>query len=441
MLKNIPWIASGYFAMALTSTMLVSVSTIMLKNIGMSNAEATAYSSLFYIAYAIKPLFSPIVEMFKNKKFFVISAQTIICMLFIFASFLFESADDINSILFVFGCMSIFGMLQDVATDGVFITSLNTKEQSKSSGFACFSWCMGSIAASGLMVSLAGIVHDSSPENYSLDASSWVEPWRVVLLTVGIIMALVCFFNRRYLPLGSQSKAQIKSLACVQKNIFQTFSAFFNKKYIISMICFVFFYRLSEGFVDKVYPLFLIDTVENGGLGLSNTALGILNGGIGLGAFLLGSILGGILVSKHGLKSTLLLLCCAVNLPNVAFLLMAISNTQNLYLISVAIGVEKFFYGIGATGHMLYMMQQLSPGKFQTAHFAFGTGLLSLCMWATGTVSGLIEGHLGYVNYFWFVLFATIPSFYFTLKAPFNEPDLTDVCKQNNESHSNQYAV
>jgi PAT family beta-lactamase induction signal transducer AmpG len=157
--------------------------------------------------------------------------------------------------------------------------------------------------------------------------------------------------------------------------------------------------------------------------------LGLIYGTYGLAAVLLGSLLGGLYVAKRGLKSTLFVLCCAINIPNATFLVMAIYLPSSLMLITLGVVVEKFFFGFGAVGFMIYLMQQLAPGKYTTTHYAFGTGLMGLCMMVTGVVSGYLQEMLGYVSYFVFVMIATIPSFLATWIAPFHHDDGSEPAK------------
>jgi PAT family beta-lactamase induction signal transducer AmpG len=85
--------------------------------------------------------------------------------------------------------------------------------------------------------------------------------------------------------------------------------------------------------------------------------------------------------------------------------------------------VEKFSFGFGAVGFMIYLMQQLAPGKYTTTHYAFGTGLMGLCGMLTGMVSGHLQQSMGYVSYFWLVMVATVPSFIVTWYAPFHHEE------------------
>jgi MFS transporter, PAT family, beta-lactamase induction signal transducer AmpG len=85
--------------------------------------------------------------------------------------------------------------------------------------------------------------------------------------------------------------------------------------------------------------------------------------------------------------------------------------------------IEKFFFGFGAVGFMIYLMQQLAPGPYATTHYAFGTGLMGLCGMVTGVLSGHLQEMMGYVSYFVFVMVATIPSFLACWLAPFHHDD------------------
>ena len=94
-----------------------------------------------------------------------------------------------------------------------------------------------------------------------------------------------------------------------------------------------------------------------------------------------------------------------------------------LSLIGAAIVLEYFGYGFGFVGLMLFMMQQVAPGKHSMAHYAFATGIMNLGVMIPGMMSGYLSDWLGYHNFFIWVLIATIPSFLVTYFVPFTYPD------------------
>ena len=198
---------------------------------------------------------------------------------------------------------------------------------------------------------------------------------------------------------------------------------FFRKKHIWYYIAFIIIYRLAEGFVMKIVPLFLKAERAVGGLGLNEQEIGLYYGTYGAAAFVLGSLLAGYYISHRGLSKTLFSLCCIFNLPFIAYTLLAIYQPENGMLIGGAIVLEYFGYGFGFVGLTLFMMQQVAPGKHQMAHYAFASGIMNLGVMLPGSISGFVSDALGYKTFFIFTLFATIPAFLITYFVPFTYPD------------------
>jgi PAT family beta-lactamase induction signal transducer AmpG len=410
--------------MALAYVMLTSVTAIMFKNLGMDNGKAAEYASYLILAYTIKPLFAPVVEMYKTKKFFVLCAQLTIALGFAGVGMAMALPNYMVLLVFLFTVLSFIGATQDIASDGVYVTSLDSRAQSLYCGIQSLSWNIGPIVASGGMVYLSGWLHTHyfhhDPAVFGPD---WIDAWRIIFFIVAGITLAMAAWHWKNMPDGARAENAPTSIGAAGRILWDSFVTFFQKRDVWIMVAFAFLFRLSIGLLEKIGPFFMVDPVAKGGLGLSNELLGIVYGTYGLAAVLLGSLLGGMFVAKRGLKPTLFLLCCAVNIPNVTFLLMSIYQPSSVLWISIGVSVEKFFFGFGSVGFMIYLMQQLAPGKYTTTHYAFGTGLMGLCMMVTGMVSGHLQQWLGYVNYFWFVMAATIPSFLVTWFAPFHHKE------------------
>jgi MFS transporter, PAT family, beta-lactamase induction signal transducer AmpG len=189
------------------------------------------------------------------------------------------------------------------------------------------------------------------------------------------------------------------------------------------MIAFALFYRTAFGLIDKMGPLFMLDERAKGGLGLSNQTLGEINGTFGTVAFIVGSLVAGWLVARDGLRKSLLILCLCLNLPNATFLILSQIQPTNNAIIAGIVTLEKLGWGMGCVGHMIYMMQQIAPGPYRTAHYTIATALMGACMMSTGAASGYVERLVGYRWFFIIVLLATVPSVFVTFLAPFNNPD------------------
>jgi len=311
-----------------------------------------------------------------------------------------------------FWILGFAGSTQDIANDGVYVTTLNAADQARYTGFQGMCWNFGPIFANGVLITLSGIFYKNG--------MSFPAAWRVVLFVIAVILLFASVHHLKFLPPGSRAKNPPRNIREVVLTFWDSLASFFRKPGVWMMIAFAFLYRTSVGFLDKIGPLFMIDERSSGGLGLQNDVFGFLNGTVGTAGFILGALLGGLYVSRQGLKKVLFLLCVATNIPNVTFLILAYLRPHDVILIGSLVTLEKFWFGFGSVGHMLYMMQQLAPGPYQTAHYAFGTALMGLCMMLTGMSSGfLYEALGGYTPYFYFVMAATIPSFIVTRLAPF----------------------
>jgi PAT family beta-lactamase induction signal transducer AmpG len=418
------WVPTGYFTMAMGYIMLTSVTAIMFKNIGMDNARAAAYSSMLILAYTIKPVFAPIVEMYRTKKFFVLCMQVLMALGFAGAGLAMGLPDFMVLMLPLFFLMSFVGATQDIASDGVYVTSLDSRMQALYCGVQSLSWNIGPIVASGFLVYLSGRLHtDVFHHDPKVFGPDWMDAWRVIFFIVAAIVLVMAIWHARVMPDGARAENTPTSIAGAGHILWDSFVTFFQKRDVWKMIAFAFLFRFSIGMLEKIGPFFMVDSAAKGGLGLSNESLGIIYGTWGLIAVLAGSLLGGMFVAKRGLKRTLFILCCAVNIPNATFLAMSIALPTDSWTIAAGVIVEKFFFGFGSVGYMIYLMQQLAPGKYTTTHYAFGTGLMGLCMMVTGTISGMLQEYLGYVSYFVAVMIATIPSFLATWFAPFHHDD------------------
>ncbi|MYM85873.1 MFS transporter [Rugamonas sp. FT82W] len=415
------WVPTGYFTMALTSMTLTSSTAIMFKNFGLNNAKSAEYASLLLLIYTIKPLFAPMVEIYRTKKFFVLTAQVAIGLGFIATASVMALPNFMVLMMVLLLIISFFGATQDIASDGVYVTSLNTKEQSLYCGVQSLSWSLGPMVASGGLVYLSGWLHSNYYHHSSqVSGPEWAASWRIVFLIVGGLALMMAAWHAAVMPDGDRSTNHRISMGSASTVLRDAIATFFQKPGIWAMIAFAFCFRSSIGLLEKIGPFFLVDPIAKGGLGLSNELLGVIYGTYGLGAFLLGSLLGGAFVTRRGLhRPLLLLLACAVNLPGVTFLFMSMYQPGSLWIVTVGVVIEKFFFGFGSVGYMIYLMQQLAPGKYPTTHYAFGTALLALCMMVTGMISGHLQQMVGYVSYFAIVMVAIIPSFLVTWFAPF----------------------
>ena len=421
-LSPLRWVPSLYFAMGLPFVVLNMVSAVLFKDLGISDAQIAFWTSLIMWPWTIKFLWSPFLEIFRTKKFFVVTTQLLSGILFGLAALSLHLPSFFAVTIAVFAVVAFSGATHDIAADGVYMSELTTQDQAKYIGWQGAFYNLAKLVATGGLVWFAGWLYEgfSADGASSYDAS--VGSWTVVLLILCGTLVALGLYHLRALPSGG-SASEGRSLRDGLSGLKEVVGAFFQKKHIWYYLGFIILYRLGEGFVMKIVPLFLKADTASGGLGLTNQQIGLYYGTFGAGAFLIGSLLAGYYIARRGLRRTLFTLCCIFNLPFGVYALLAWFQPQSMWLVGGGIVVEYFGYGFGFVGLTLFMMQQVAPGKHQMAHYAFASGIMNLSVMLAGAVSGYLSDALGYGMFFLAVMLATVPAFLVTWFVPFTYDD------------------
>ena len=429
----ISWVPTLYFAMGMPFVVLNMVCTLMFKGLDVSDAQIAFWTSIIMFPWTLKPLWSPLLEIYKTKKFFVIFTQIATGCIFGLVALALHLSNFFAVSIALLAIIAFSGATHDVAADGVYMASLSKDDQARYIGWQGAFYNIAKIAATGGLVYLAGMLIEMyTGDTTGLDAiaaaaakhQGTVIAWTIIMAVIGVIMVLLGFYNAKFVP--SEAKKDAAERPGFKETMVELGNVFvdlFRKRHIVYYIFFIVLYRFAEGFVMKIVPLFLKADRANQGLGLSEKEIGLCYGTFGAAAFVIGSILAGYYVAHRGLQKSLFSLCCVFNLPFVAYTLLAIYQPESLVLIGGGIVLEYFGYGFGFVGLTLFMMQQIAPGKHQMAHYAFASGIMNLGVMLPGMLSGYVSDWLGYRHFFIFVLVCTIPAFLITWFVPFTYPD------------------
>ena len=429
----ISWVPTLYFAMGMPFVVLNMVCVLMFKGLDVSDAQIALWTSIIMFPWTLKPLWSPLLEMYKTKKFFVIVTQIATGCIFGLVALALHLPDFFAVCIALLAVIALSGATHDVAADGVYMATLSNEDQARYIGWQGAFYNIAKIAATGGLVMLAGVlIKHFTGDVSTLDTAAaavakrqgTVMAWTVIMAVIGLIMVLLGLYNAKFVPADHRDAAADRpGFKETMVELGNVFVDLFRKRHIIYYIFFIILYRFAEGFVMKIVPLFLKADRANQGLGLSEEEIGLCYGTFGAAAFVIGSILAGYYVAHRGLQKSLFSLCCVFNLPFVAYTLLAIYQPESLWLIGGGIVLEYFGYGFGFVGLTLFMMQQIAPGKHQMAHYAFASGIMNLGVMLPGMLSGYVSDWLGYRDFFIFVLVCTIPAFLITWFVPFTYPD------------------
>ena len=398
------WIPTLYFAEGIPYFIVNNISVVMFKNMGMPNGILALYTSLLYLPWVIKPLWSPFVDIIKSKRWWIIAMQILMSAAMFLLPFLLPQAtgETIASTPLFYVTLSLFWVTafasatHDIAADGFYMLGLDSGTQAEFVGIRSTFYRLSSIFGQGVLVALAGVLDTMTGDVH--------YAWKLTLIVSAVIFSAVTIYHTWSLPRPSSDRMSSSTTAGdIIRDFGRTFATFFKKRNILIAMLFMLLYRLPEAFLVKLMNPFLLDPMSEGGLGLSTEAVGVIYGTVGVAALTVGGILGGIAASRWGLKKSLWPMAMALTLPCLSFVFLAAFQPSNLWVIGSCVALDQFGYGFGFTAYMLYLIY-FSEGEFKTAHYSLCTAFMALSMMIPGMVAGYVQEALGYTGFFIFVM-------------------------------------
>ncbi len=413
------WIPTLYFAEGIPYFIVNNISVVMFNNMGMSKGDMALYTSMLYLPWVIKPLWSPFVDILKTKRWWILAMQIIMSVAFALTAFTLPhpSAEVIAAggtsvslftvTLVLFWITAFASATHDIAADGFYMHALEAGDQAVFVGIRSTFYRLSSIFGQGVLVVIAGYLEQR--------LADIPQAWTITLTGCSLLFCCITLWHIFRLPKPSSDMLRDDRMtaADIVREFVRTFVTFFRKKHVWIALTFMLLYRLPEAFLVKMMNPFLLDSQAEGGLGLSTASVGLVYGTVGTLALTLGGILGGIAASRWGLKRSLWPMALSLTLPCLSFVFLAAFQPQNMLLISFCVALDQFGYGFGFTAYMLYLMY-FSEGEFKTAHYSLCTAFMALSMMLPGMVAGYIQEAIGYVHFFGFVMVCCLVTVFVT---------------------------
>ena len=394
------WVPSLYLAQGLPFYAVALVAGQMLKSMGVPNDQIARWTGVIGLAWAFKALWSPFLELAPSKRLAVVAFQLLGGAALGLVALALQLPGWFALCIALLAVVALASSSHDIVADGIYIANLSTREQAAYAGYqGAFFNAAKFLSLGGLLV-LAGYLEKQVGTEFA---------WTAVFGLLGGLLVALGLYHLRALPGGAHDKPAGGKARDAAATLADVIRSFFAKPGIWMAILFIILFRAAEGQIQSIGPLFLRDAREVGGLGLTTAEVGFAYGTVGTAAFLAGSVAGGYFTAWLGLRRAMLWLILAVNLPNAVFCYLSVAQPASLALITGALGVEMFGYGFGFVGVILFIMQVVASGRYQTAHYALGTGFMQLGFVLFKVVSGDIQQALGYRDFFLWVLLSALP--------------------------------
>ena len=385
----------------------MTISLVLYKQLGLSNAEITFYTSWLYLPWVIKPLWSPFIDLIKTKRWWIVSMELLVGAAFGGVAFTIPTQFWLQGTLFFFWVMAFSSATHDIAADGYYMLGLDEHQQAWFVGIRSTFYRLATIFGQGVLVMIAGNLQVIYRNSISYS-------WSLMFYGVtGLFIALWLWHNAILPRPKEDAPCEDVNARTIWKEFVNTIITFFQKPQVVAGILFMLFYRMPEGLLAKVSALFLIDAAHNGGMGLSPQEYGLVQGTVGVIGLTLGGILGGICAGRDGLKRWLWPMVCAITLPDIVYVYLSYALPESLLVINVCVFIEQFGYGFGFTAYMLYLIYY-SQGNFKTSHYALCTAFMALSMMIPGLFAGALQESVGYRAFFIIVMICCAITFVVT---------------------------
>lgn len=403
------WVPTLYFAEGLPNVIVMTVAVTMYMQLGMSDTEIALYTSWLSLPWVLKFLWSPFVDLYKTKRWWVLAMQLLIAASLGGVAFTLNASFWFQGTMFFFFLMAFSSATHDIAADGFYMIELDSHDQAWFVGIRNTFYRIAVIFGQGALVALAGMLQ-------VMFRNQKAYTWSLVFYGLAGLFLALWLYHGVMMPRSNDRKNDNMTASEVMNGVKEMLVTFFTKlpwKSMLFVLLFLLFYRFPEAMLSKMTTTFLQRPNSAGGLGLSPQEYGLSYGTIGLIGLLLGGIVGGMLASRDGLKRWLWPFVIALTLPDLVYVYMSYAMPSNLLLISSCLFIEQFGYGLGFTALTLYMLY-FSQGEFKTSHYAICTALSYLGLMLPGMLSGWLKDAVGYRQFFIIVMFLCAITFVVT---------------------------
>ena len=397
------WVPTLYLVEGLPYAIVNTIALAVFKDMGVDNGTLGPLTTLISLPWLAKPLWSPFMDIFRSKRWWILLTQFTMTILLALIAFCLPFCT-MTVLLALFVLVAFASATHDISADGYYMLALDRQRQSSFVGIRNTFYRGGLVLGQGLLVMLGGVLQKRSGDI--------PRAWGTVILISAALLALIALYHAFRLPKvpDDADRRESRTSSQIWAEFAESFRSFFLKKGVWWAIAFMLLFRLPEALsLNLLYPFFK-DGADVGGLGAGTEMYGLVYGTFGVVALLLGGILGGLYASRRGLRRAMWPMALSLALPCAVYLLMAVFRPSSVWTIGSLIVLDQFGYGFGFTAYTLFMMQFVD-GPLKTSHYAICTAFMWLSMKLPALVAGYLQQWLGYVGFFTLVMVSCLGTF------------------------------
>ena len=402
------WVFTTYFMEGLPASVVWFMQNTYFVSMGMS-LRSFGLTSIFSFAWSLKFLWSPIIDIVKTRRFWLLFMEVLILGVSLLLSInTYFGTHQVYNAVILFGLMAIFSATHDIAIDGYYLEQLSKEQQRFYSGFRVMAYRISMLFVSSVLVWIGG--------KYG---------WRMAFSANTVVIAIFLIYHRFVLPPSPKTLEKKKEGSDVTKkkltlsDFSNSFVSYLKQDKIVLILIFLIVYKVGDNMMFKMATPFLMRE-----LGVTITQMALVSGTVGKIFTILGAILGGIAVSKLGLKRGLITLTIIQGGANLFYVLLAYFKPGLPWIMAVH-GFETFAASLSSVALITYLMSTCKK-EFKASHYAIASGLTTLGGNFAGMFSGFLVVSVGYTSFFTISFLVTIPGMIILFFLPYGNKELEE---------------
>jgi PAT family beta-lactamase induction signal transducer AmpG len=419
-------------------------------------------TSLFGLPWILKFFWAPFVDEFLNKRTWLLVTEAFLAVIFLLIAFLLPFNFLLLTIAALFFFAAFIAATHDTAIDGFYLEALDKKGQAKFVGYRVMAYRLAMMTGSGIIITIGAVVNWTLafvtgglilallfffhffhlPRCETIRKKINFISYRVVIWSFAalvFLVLLVLLFRLKLFTALTSSFADIVGIVLLiilftaiaardkikkilyrhQDNFYgQAFFSFIDQEKIKTIILFIVWVRSGEFMLSAMLAPFIID------LGMK-IHYGWISAGVGLPCSISGALLGGWLISRYSLNKMIWPFLLAQNFTNIVYMGLAfklddllLANASgavaevvtwaDIIMVAGVNGFDQFAGGLG-TAVLMTLLMRLCRQEYKAAHYAIGTGLMSVGSLFAGSFSGFLAAWLGYGWFFGVSFLCSLP--------------------------------
>lgn len=387
------WAPSAFFAEGLPFVLVMVLSVILYKQLGLGNSVITFLVAWLYLPWVLKPFWKAYVGQALSHRWWALTSELLIGVTCCGVAFTIPTSLWLEGTLFFFCFMSFSCAFHNVAVEAICHQNINSDRMAWEVVAKSVVYVLSMVFGLGVLVMLAGNLQVIYRNSISYS-------WSLLFYAIGGLFFVLWFWHCIVLPRRSRDKSFWTFSVDTSRTVYglrQLVRAFFSSRHAIFMLLFLLLYMVPAMLLATVNTLFLIDAGHNGGLGLSPQEYGLAFGTIGPLALALGYAFGNVAIARDGLRRWLLTMSLVFALPALTDVYLSFTMTENLWLVCLCMFVQLFCFGFGLSGY-LHVQADWSRGSDDRSGWSMS--VMSLSVMITIMVSGCLQDVFGYRRYF-----------------------------------------